>query len=267
MHRLLFVAFLAGSVSGCALAQISSDRDLLAEINRIKAVDNHTHVEKVVGPGEKDDDYDALPCYLLPPSPDSAMTRPDNPLFLEAWQNLYGYGHSDLSAEHLRELLGAKRHIESEQGDHYPAWILDKLGIEYMLANRIAMGRGLEPPRFLWVPYDDALLFPLNNQSMINTPDRRAFYPREEMLRKRYLSESGLSGMPATLDQYLEQVVRPRWNGRRRRAQSPSSLRWLICGRWILPKATKPRPEARFPATAKAACSRRPSIKTCRTFS
>jgi len=209
VHRLLFIAFLAGSVSGCALAQISPDRDLLAEINRIKAVDNHTHVEKVVGPDEKDDDYDALPCYLLQPSPDSAMTRPDNPLFLEAWQNLYGYGHSDLSAEHLREVLNAKQHIESEQGDHYPAWILDKLGIEYMLANRIAMGRGLEPPRFLWVPYDDALLFPLNNQAMIDTPDRRAFYPREEMLRKRYLSESGLSGMPATLDQYLEQVVRP----------------------------------------------------------
>ena len=135
-----------------ALAQISSDRDLLAEINRIKAVDNHTHVEKVVGPGEKDDDYDALPCYLLPPSPDPAMTRPDNPLFLEAWQNLYGYGHSDLSAEHLRELLGGKGHIESEQGDHYPAWILDKLGIEYMLANRIAMGRGLSRLAFCGCP-------------------------------------------------------------------------------------------------------------------
>ncbi len=208
MHKPVLV-LLACIVFTAASAQTSPDPGLLTEIGRIPAFDNHTHVVKVVGPGEKDDDYDALPCYLLPPSSDPAMARPDNPLFREAWQKLYGYGHSDLSAEHLRELLSAKQHIESEQGDRYPAWILDKLGIEYMLANRIAMGRGLEPPRFLWVPYDDALLFPLNNQSMIDTPDRKAFYPREEMLRKRYLSESGLPGAPATLDQYLKQVVRP----------------------------------------------------------
>ena len=209
MHRFLLLLLAACVVVVPVSAQIAPDPDLLAESNRIKAVDNHTHVEKVVGPGQKDDDYDALPCYLLPPSPDPAMTRPDNPLFLEAWQKLYGYGHSDLSEQHLRDLLAAKERIRSEQGDRYPTWLLDKLGIQYMLANRIAMGKGLERPRFLWVPYDDALLFPLNNQSMIDTPDRKAFYSREEMLRKRYLSESRLTELPVTLNQYLEKVVHP----------------------------------------------------------
>jgi hypothetical protein len=27
-----------------------------------------------------------------------------------------------------------------------------------MFANRVVMGRGLTPPRFRWVPYDDALM-------------------------------------------------------------------------------------------------------------
>ena len=192
-----------------SLAQTSPNPDLLAEIGRIRAFDNHTHVAKVTGPGDKDDDYDALPCYLLPPSPDPAMSRPDNPVLVEARQRLYGYKYSDASPEHLRELLAAKQSIKREQGDRYPAWILDRLGIEYMIANRIAMGPGLDPPRFLWVPYDDALLLPLNNQSMIDTPDRRALFPREEMLLKRYLSESGLSRLPATLDQYVKEVIRP----------------------------------------------------------
>jgi len=63
-------------------------------LSEFEAFDNHTHVAKVVGPGDKDDDYDALPCYLLPPSQDPAMGRPENPLFLEAWQKLYGHKYS-----------------------------------------------------------------------------------------------------------------------------------------------------------------------------
>src|SRR5215467_7042584 len=120
MHRFLLLLLAACVVVVPVSAQIASDPDLLAEINRIKAVDNHTHIEKVVAPGEKDDDYDALPCYLLPPSPDAAMTRSDNPLFMEAWKSLYGYAHTDLSVQHLRDLLAVKEQTKSQQGDHYP---------------------------------------------------------------------------------------------------------------------------------------------------
>src|SRR5438309_3770958 len=191
------------------LAQDSPDPNLLVEINRIKAVDNHTHVPKVVSAGEKDDEFDALPCDPLDPSDVPTMARADNPLFLKAWQKLYGYKYNDRDAAHVRELLETKQRIAREQGDNYPQWVLDKLGIEYMLANRVAMGRGLNPPRFLWVPFDDALLFPLNNQAMEDTPDRKAFYQREEMLLKRYMSALNVPSVPAILDNYVEKVITP----------------------------------------------------------
>jgi len=167
------------------------------EINRIAAIDDHTHVPKVVAPGEKDDDYDALPCAPLEPTADATMVRPDNPLFLQAWKALYGYKYNDKTPDHLRELRATRDRVEREQGEHFPAWVLDKLNIRTMLANRIAMGPGLAPPRFLWVPYDDALLVPLNNQSLASeNPDRKFFFGREEMLLQRYLKNAGLNAVP-----------------------------------------------------------------------
>src|SRR5262249_29525256 len=78
------------------------------------------------------------------------------------------------------------------------------------LANRVALGRGLQPPRFRWVRFDDALLLPLNNASVANeTPDRKFFYSREEMLLKRYMKVLGVSAMPATLAEYVGKVVTP----------------------------------------------------------
>src|SRR2546422_11243652 len=86
---LLLLTLTATALAGEHLPQTSPDPALMAEINKIKTVDNHTHVPKVVGPGEKDDDFDALPCSgYLEPSDDPAMARPDNPLFLEAWQKI-----------------------------------------------------------------------------------------------------------------------------------------------------------------------------------
>ena len=97
-----------------------------------------------------------------------------------------------------------------EQGDHYPAWVLDKLGIETELANRVAMGRGLDASRFRWVPFDDALLFPLNNQSLAaETPDRKFFFGRENMLLARYRKELGVAALPPTLAGYTANVLTP----------------------------------------------------------
>jgi uncharacterized protein len=180
------------------------------EIDRIQALDNHTHVPKVVGPGEKDDDYDALPCSgFLEPSDDPAQARPDNPLFLEAWHNLYGYRYNDKQPEHLQELRQTIERVRREQRENFPTWVLDKLNIKYMLANRVAMGAGLKPPRFLWVPFDDALMVPLDNETMADTPDRKFFYQREHMVLEKYLRDSGASALPATLEDYRAQVVTP----------------------------------------------------------
>ena len=79
-----------------------------------------------------------------------------------------------------------------------------------MLANRVAMGTGVQPPRFRWVPYVDALLFPLDNSGLAAaTPDRQQFFPLEDALRKKYLQQVGLKALPSTLDAYLKQLVTP----------------------------------------------------------
>jgi len=138
--------------------QVVADPSLLAEIDKIKAVDNHTHVVKVVAPMEQDRDFDALPCDVIEGGADTLAARADNPQFLEAWRTLYGYKYNDRERPHVQELIAAREKVMREQGDNFPSWVLDRLGIQYMFANRVAMGRGLNPPRFLWVPFDDALM-------------------------------------------------------------------------------------------------------------
>jgi len=204
---ILMIAFLIGSQS--AWAQ-TADPALLAEINQIKAIDNHSHPPKLVGVGEKDDDYDALPCDPLEPTAPNLMGRPDNPGILRAWKSLWGYKYDDMAPAHVQELLHIKDRIKQEQGDNYPNWVLDHLGIESELANRQALGRGLAPPHFRWVPFDDALLLPLNNLNFAGeTPDRKFFYSREELLLKRYMKDLNVSALPKLLEEYLAQVVVP----------------------------------------------------------
>ncbi|HLJ27570.1 MAG TPA: amidohydrolase family protein [Candidatus Angelobacter sp.] len=195
----------------------TADPQLLAEINKIKAIDNHSHTPKLVAPGEKDDDFDALPCDPLEPNDPTIVGRPENPQYLAAWKALYGYRYDDRSPEHVRELLDTKKKVMQQQGDNFPNWVLDQLGIETELSNRVAMGRGLQPPRFRWVPFDDALLLPLNNSSVANeTPDRKFFYSREEMLLKHYLKDQNLGAPPPTLQEYTSKVVTPTLESQKR---------------------------------------------------
>jgi hypothetical protein len=209
MRGFLLVGIAAALAVGTSPAQ-TADPTLLAEINKIKAIDNHSHPPRLVAEGETDDDYDALPCGPLEPTVPTLAGRPDNPLFLAAWKAMYGYKYDDMSEGHVRELVVAKQRIRKEQGDRFPEWVLDQSGIEVELANRVAMGRGLKPPRFLWVPFVDALMLPLNNQSLATeTPDRKFFYQREEMLLKRYLHDLKLDSLPLTLEQYTARVVTP----------------------------------------------------------
>jgi uncharacterized protein len=194
------------SASLFAAAQ-ESDPYLVSEIAKIRAVDNHTHVAKLVGAGEVDRDFDALPCDIIEPGGDVAWASQDNPRVLQAWKKLYGYKYDDRKPEHVRELIAAREQVMRTQGDNFPTWVLDQLGIEYLFANRIAMGRGLNAPRFRWVPFDDALLTPVASTSMENTPDRKAFYASEAKILKKYLGEAQLNAVPATLDEYVAKVV------------------------------------------------------------
>ncbi len=156
------------------------DPQLSAEIAKIKAIDNHAHPVRPVMPGEKpDDEYDALPVERLEPSSDPIR---------------------------LRSPESAEAHRTMAHGD--PVQVLDQLGIEVMLANRVSLGPGLPSPRFLWVPFADALMYPLPNEVLIHDSDHKAFFADEERLLQRYYSESGVASRPARLDDYLTKVVR-----------------------------------------------------------
>jgi hypothetical protein len=220
--RTLLVGALSAALLVClfaalAHAQPAPDPALLAEIMEIKAFDNHAHPWRAVNEGEVDNEWDALIPDALEDQPLPFRLRPDNAEYIAAWHALYGYKYADMSAAHLAELRAAKLRVARAQGDKYPAWVLDQLNIETMNANRVAMGRGLAAPRYLWVSYVDAFLFPLSNEAAKRqTPDFRAFYPPEERLLKRYLADLHINALPATLDDYLSKVVTPTLERQRR---------------------------------------------------
>ena len=186
----VFALAVASTLSAQTNQQLQPDPGLMTEINQIKAIDNHSHPPALNGPhGEKDEDFDALPCDPLEPTDSGLMFREDNPVYIKAWQTMFGYKYDDFKPEHVQELLAAKEAVKKREGDNYPNWVLDQLGIETELANRVAMGPGQYPPHFLWVAFDDTLLFPLNNSSLAaQSPDRKIFFGREELLFARYLN-------------------------------------------------------------------------------
>jgi predicted TIM-barrel fold metal-dependent hydrolase len=182
--RLLLLSLALASVAG---AQIQIDPRISAEIAKIKTIDNHAHP---VLPAPGDSEYDALPVDHMDPYTEPIRTRAGSPLTAEASRQLR-------LDSHPRDIA-------------YPNWVLDQLGIETMLANRVAMGPGLAPPRFLWVPFEDALMYPLNNAALAaRNSDRKAFFADEDLLLHRYLKECGYEKPPATLGEYLEKIVDP----------------------------------------------------------
>ena len=198
----LLLALAMACSRGAAPAE---DADLAAFIGRLKAVDDHAHANSTA-PG--DSEADALPLDGLPPFSLPARVRPESPLWLDAYRAMYGYRYTDLSGPHFDELRGEMKRVSTEQGAHFPEWVLDRIGTQVMLANRIAMGPGLASPRFRWVSFVDALLLPLSTAAeRTATPDYQALYPLEEQLLRRYLSDLHIADLPPTLDEYLRTVV------------------------------------------------------------
>jgi predicted TIM-barrel fold metal-dependent hydrolase len=184
-----------------------TDPQLMSYIDSIKAVDNHAHV---IAPDVPDDKgYDALRCDVLPSTTDLA---PANLRFgadtQTTWKALYGTvpKTADEAGQRREAMLAGLR---TAHGENYYDWVLDQSGIEMVLANRVAMTPGLKPPRFRWIPYVDALLFPFDNKGLENNPDRHELFLMEDDLRRRYFRQSGLNQTPPTLDEYVEKVVLP----------------------------------------------------------
>ena len=238
----ILVLACGGAEIGCSPsphgdAPVTADPGITAFIGKIRAVDNHSHANSVA-PG--DSDQDALPLEVIFPFEVPVQLRPDNPDWLAAYKTLYKYPHVDLSDAHMNELRSTMRGIAKQQGDKFPAWVLDQVGTEVLLTNRIAMGPGLAPPRFRWVSYVDALMLPLSTKAEAATsPDREKLFPFEDKLLQRYMSNLKVAKRPATLDAYLKTVVTPTLEAQQRgwllggkvRGRLPPSARLRRCPR------------------------------------
>src|SRR5215469_12199239 len=209
--RILLAAAILYGLPGAHAQQSSIDPQLARQIDSIPAIDNHAHPMLSPPAGATDREFDALPVDNMAPQTDPVSLRPDWPPLHDAWQALFGIDlQPPLTPDTQNQLEAARSRIKAREGEHYSTYILDKSGIGTMVANRVAMGTGVQPPRFLWVPYEDALLFPLNNASMAaQTPDRAQFFALEDRLRARYLHDANLSKLPPTLDGYVNQLVLP----------------------------------------------------------
>jgi len=190
-------------------AQTPVDSALAAYIDGIKAIDSHAHPMLPVAPGAPPDtEFDALPLDGVPPFPLQARLRPDNAEWRDAQRALYGVTSTDTGTAYRDALASAQRRVAHREGDRFPSWALDQAGIDVMMANRIALGPGLAPPRFRWVAFDDALMLPLDIRAeAATTPDTRSLYPRESKLLRRYMHDLGVSALPRSLDAYITRIV------------------------------------------------------------
>src|SRR5690349_24957622 len=140
--RVFFVLLAIALLGGCTRDVRPGpdiDAGLAGEIARIRAIDNHAHPVRMSANGEPPDrEFDALPVDNMEPATDPWYLRPDAPGLTEASQALYGTAKT------------ARAKLMAEKGAAYPNWVLDQLGVEVMLANRVVMGTGIASPRFRW---------------------------------------------------------------------------------------------------------------------
>jgi predicted TIM-barrel fold metal-dependent hydrolase len=208
MKRLVLAVCVSFGVCEVCSAQ-EIDPQLMTHINSIRAIDNHAHV---VAPDiEHDIGYDALRCEIL--GPGTAMA-PANTRFgsdlRAAWKALYDFSGESDSPETLKEWQARQKARRDKLGNGYFDWVIQQAGLDIVLANRISMAPELGAGRFRWVPYDDALIFPLDNSAQKGqSPDRKILYEAEEQHLKNYMSALGVSRLPSTLDEYLTRVVGP----------------------------------------------------------
>ena len=199
--------------SGQTRIEREIDPEIAGVVLGVKAIDNHAH-PVLPPPNDKSDrGFDALPVDEMEPETDTMAWRPDDPQLVDAWKALWGFryaGTLPIDAAGMARLNAARAVVKAREGLKYDDWVLDKAGIGTMLANRVTMGPGVSEPRFRWVPYVDALLFPLNNKGLAaQTPDKALFFPLEAKVQQSYLQAAGMTTPPGTLQEYLTKVVTP----------------------------------------------------------
>jgi hypothetical protein len=176
-------------------------RKMLEAIRQIKIFDDHSH------PGFPDDpDVDAM---AAPPGSAALRIRADNPELIAASKSLFEYPYTDFAPAHTQWLVQRKAEWKNREGVQYFDHILDKVGIETAVANRVAMPPYLDRQRFLWAFFVDSLLFPFDNSRIRGeNVDEQTYIPLQEKKLRRELAQAGLQGLPDSLDNYLRFVSR-----------------------------------------------------------
>jgi len=175
---------------------------LLPQISRIKLFDHHAH------PAFPDDaDVDIAP---PPPGQTPMRLRDENPETSAAARALFAFPFADMKGAHGKWLLDKKAKLKREYaGAKYFDEMLDRIGIETSMANRVAMGDYLDPARFKWVFFVDCLMFPFDNSGLAaRNTDEAVYMPLQTKLLRKYLQEAGVQPLPATFDAYLAFVAR-----------------------------------------------------------
>ena len=207
MNRVCFLIVALFVIVTPAFAQ-EPDPELVRYINSIQAIDNHSHITAL--DRDRDNGYDQLRCDVLPPatglSPANFRFNADQQW---AYKTLYGFDAKSGDDAEIKKIIEMELAARKEHGDGFYAWVMEKAGLETAFANRTFMPPEMHAPQIRWVPYEDALLFPLNNGAAKSVnPDRRALFGMAEDLLHTYLRDAGMSHAPATLDLYVEKVVR-----------------------------------------------------------
>src|SRR5262249_25890331 len=160
----------------------------------------HAHPMRPVPQGAPaDTDFDALPLDGIPPFELPNRVKPDDMIWRAAQAALYNIKVDLTGAPYHTALKAAAAHAIKTRGQSFPDWALDQAGIDIMMANRIAMGPGLNPARFKWIAFADPLMLPLDPRNEASrTPDTKPLYPREAKLLQRYLRDLKVKSLPAT---------------------------------------------------------------------
>lgn len=194
-----------------ALAQSSApDGDLARYINTIVAIDDHAHVTALDRAGDKG--YDQLRCDELPAADGvgllPAMLRfgPDKQA---VYETLYGFHAKDGSEGEIKDIDNLRASALHKFGADSYKMVLQSAGIGFVLANRTDMPAELRTPQMRWVPYEDALMFPLDNSALKNAnPDRKVLFGMAESLLDTYMRAAALTHLPVSFDMYLDKIVR-----------------------------------------------------------
>jgi uncharacterized protein len=211
------VAILVGSVSLVAqsrplvspAATVVYQR-LLPQIARIKLFDHHAH------PAFPDDaDVDIAP---PPPGQTPMRLREENPETSAAARALFAFPFADMKGAHGKWLVDKKAALKRQfAGTKYFDEILDRIGVETSMANRVAMAAYLDPARFKWVFFVDCLMFPFDNSALAaRNTDEAVYMPLQTKLLRKYEQEAGVQALPPALDGYLTFVSRSLEENQRR---------------------------------------------------